>query len=85
MAQQKLDKSELNILGHLVFPEPFNKIMEETGQQSGELRDNLINLLNFGLVEAFEKESRVSSSAFYDVDNLQDFSFVATRKGLAAI
>jgi hypothetical protein len=85
MAQQKLTSPELEILNSLVFQESFSKILEETGQHAGELRDNLINLLNFGLVEAFEKDNRVPSTAFFDVDNLQDFTFIATSKGLAAI
>jgi hypothetical protein len=59
--------------------------MEETGQQPGELRDNLINLLNFGLIEAFVNNNQIVSTAFYDVDNLQDFTFKATSKGLASI
>jgi hypothetical protein len=84
--KHKITSSERSVLERLVFPETFNKIKEETGQPSGELRDDLINLLNFGFVEAFENDGqRITSSGFYDADNLQDFTFRATSKGLSAI
>jgi len=86
MEQHKITSSEHSILDQLVFPESFAKIMEETGLPYGELRDDLINLLNFGFIEAFEDdERRVTPSGFYDADNLQDFTFRATSKGLSAI
>lgn len=86
MSKHKITSSELSILERLVFPEPFATIMEETGLQYGELRDDLINLLNFGFVEAFERHgSRITATGFYDADNLQDFTFRATSKGLSAI
>jgi predicted transcriptional regulator len=85
MAKQKLTSSELTVLESLIYPESFAKIMDETGQQSGELRDNLINLLNYGLIEAFDDNKQVRSTEFYDVDNLPDFTFRATSKGLALI
>jgi len=86
MGNHKITSSELSILERLVFPEPFSIIMEETGLQSGELRDDLINLLNFGFVEAYEfKGQRITSTGFYDADNLQKFTFRATSRGLSAI
>lgn len=85
MAQKKLTSAELTILNSLIFQESFHKIMEETGQASGELRDNLINLLNHGFVEAFDDNKHILSTAFYDVDNLHHFLFKATSKGLALI
>jgi hypothetical protein len=84
--RHKITSSERSVLERLVFPETFARIKEETSQDSGELRDNLINLLNFGFVEAFEGSGqRITSTGFYDSDNLQDFTFRATRKGLSAI
>lgn len=86
MGNHKITSSELSILERLVFPEPFSIIMEETGLQSGELRDDLINLLNFGFVETYEfKGQHITSTGFYDADNLQKFTFRATSKGLSAI
>ena len=86
MSQHKITSSELSILERLVFPEPFATIMEETNLQYGEIRDDLINLLNFGFVEAYEVNgNRITSTGFYDADNLQKFTFRATSKGLSAI
>ena len=86
MGKHKITSSEHSILERLVFPEPFAILMEETGLQPGELRDDLINLLNFGFVEAFEFEDEpITSTGFYDADNLQKFTFRATSKGLSAI
>lgn len=86
MGYHKITSSELSILERLVFPEPFAIIMEETGLQPGALRDDLINLLNFGFVETYEfKGQRITSAGFYDADNLQKFTFRATSKGLSAI
>lgn len=82
----KITSSELSILERLVFPEPFATIMEETGLQYGELRDDLINLLNFGFVEAYQvKGDKITPTGSYDTDNLQQFTFRATSKGLSAI
>lgn len=82
----KITSSELSILERLVFPEPFATIMEETGLQYGELRDDLINLLNFGFVEAYQvKGDKITATGSYDTDNLHKFTFRATSKGLSAI
>lgn len=86
MSKQKISKSERKVLEKLIFPERFQVIMEETGHLYGELRDNLINLLNFGFVEAYERDgSKITLTGFYDADNLQDFTFRATSKGLSEI
>lgn len=86
MNKHKISTSERNVLKRLIFPEEFEIIMEETGLQYGELRDDLINLLNFGYVEAYEKsKNKITLTSFYDSDNLQQFTFRATQKGLKAI
>lgn len=86
MSKHKITPSERSVLERLVFPEPFATILEETGLQGGELRDDLINLLNFGFVETYHfKGDKITTTEFYDADNLQKFTFRATSKGLAAI
>lgn len=86
MSKHKITKTEKRVLERLIFPEEFQKIMEETGLLQGELRDDLINLLSFGFVEAYERSgNKISLTSFYDTDNLQDFTFQATSKGLAEI
>lgn len=86
MKRRKITSSEQVVLEKLVFPETFEVVKEETRLQYGELRDDLINLLSFGFIEAYERQgTAITLSAFYDSDNLQDFTFRATKKGLSAI
>jgi len=86
MAKRKITKTEKQVLEKLIFPEEFQVILEETGLLHGELRDDLINLLSFGFVEAYERSgNKISLTSFYDTDNLQDFTFQATSKGLTEI
>lgn len=83
---RKIDSSERTVIERLIFPEPFDVLQEETGLQYGELRDNLINLINAGFIFAFESQAKDSdASPFVDIDNLEDFSFRATNQGLRAI
>jgi hypothetical protein len=86
MGKRKITKTEQQVLEKLIFPETFQDILDETGLLYGELRDDLINLLSFHLVEAYERSgNKISLTSFYDADNLQDFTFRATSKGLTEI
>lgn len=86
MAKRKITQTEQKVLEKLIFPETFQDIMDETGLLYGELRDDLINLLSFNMVEAYERDgNKISLTSFYDADNLQDFTFRATSKGLSEI
>ncbi len=86
MSKHKITKTERRVLERLIFPETFEDVLDETGLLYGELRDDLINLLSFGFVEAYERSgTKISLTSFYDSDNLQDFTFRATSKGLAEI
>lgn len=86
MPKRKVSTSERNVLGKLIFPEQFETVLEETGLQYGELRDDLINLMSFGYIEAYEEQgNKITLTSFYDSDNLQDFTFRATKKGLSQI
>lgn len=86
MAQRKITKSEQQVLNKLIYPETFQDILDETGLLYGELRDDLINLLSYHLIEAYERSgNKISLTSFYDADNLQDFTFRATSKGLSKI
>ena len=83
---RKLQPSEKLILQRLIFPEPYEVILEETGLSTGALRDDLINLINYRLVEVMDPDQAKSiGTSFYDVDNFPDFSFRATKSGLKQI
>ena len=84
--KRKVSNSERLVLERLIFPETFETVLEETGLQYGELRDDLINLMSYGFIEAYEKrDDQIALTSFYDADNLQDFTFRATKKGLGEI
>lgn len=86
MAKRKITNTERQVLEKLIFPETFQDILEETGLLYGELRDDLINLISYRLIEAYERSgNKIALTSFYDADNLQDFTFRATSKGLAEI
>lgn len=84
---RKVSKSEVAILERLIFIENYYTILSETGLQSGEIRDDLINLLNSNYVEAFEtdKSGAAVPAKFCDTDNLQKYYFRATNAGLQAL
>jgi hypothetical protein len=83
--KEKLTKSEKTILRELIFQEPFEHLAAETGYTYGTLRDDLIKLINHSYIEVFDTTSGRSISPFYDSDNIQQFSFKATKTGLKSI
>jgi len=83
---KKLTKSERTVIERLIFPESFEVIMEETNMQYGELRDDLMSLVNYRFVEVIDLDTTGDSKmSFYDSDNIRDFSFRATKTGLKSI
>lgn len=78
--------SQKSILENLIFMEDYNTILRETGLDRGSLRDDLINLLNGGFVEAYEfgRSSAPSRVTSFDSDNLNLYYYRATREGLQA-
>lgn len=85
MSKTKLTPSETTILRVLIFPEEFTHIKEETNLSFGAVRDDLIKLINHGYIEVFDERSGPEASAFYDSDNIDQFTFKATRMGLKQI
>lgn len=84
-AMRKLFPSEKLVLSRLIFPEPYDVLLDETGLSSGALRDDLINLVNYRLIEVVTSNSSENTIDYYDSDNLHLLSFRATRKGLTHI
>lgn len=83
--KQKLTPSEKTIIRELIFMESFQHLANETGFSFGTIRDDLITLINHQMVEVFDTESGQTVSPFYDSDNIQQFSFKATKAGLKKI
>jgi len=86
LSMRKLTKSERIVIERLIFPESFDVIMEETEMQYGELRDDLMNLVNYRFVEVVNLDGdNDSKMSFYDSDNIKEFSFRATKVGLKSL
>ncbi len=85
MAKTKLTASEISILRELIYPEPFDHIQSETGLSYGAIRDDLINLISHGFIEVYDAGAVSSVSPFYDSDQIEKFSFKATKLGLKQI
>lgn len=80
---RKLTPTERKILDRLIFPEPFEVIQEETDLAYGEIRDDLINLMNSRLIETVEPDQpKANSVPFYDSDNLRECTFRITKSGI---
>ena len=80
---RKLFPSEKKVLERLIFTEPYEVLLDETGLPVGALRDDLINLINYRLIEVVHNgNDPLDTTSFYDADNLQYFSFRATKSGL---
>jgi hypothetical protein len=80
---RKLTPSERNILDRLIFPEPFEVIKEETQLQQGELRDDIINLMNSRLIEVVDPEHPNQNGTIpFDSDNVQDSTYRITQSGI---
>lgn len=84
MSRDKLTGSEKKILRELIFPETFDHIISETELSYGEIRNDLIQLMNHGYIEVWQSEPK-QSSLYFDSDNVQFFSFKATKTGLKKI
>ncbi len=80
---RKLSTSEKQILDRLIFPESVDVIQEETNLQFGEIRDDIINLMNARLIEAIDPDKpEPRGTSFYDADNLKNYTFRITNSGL---
>lgn len=81
----KLTLSEKEILGLLIYPEPFHQILEESQIPYGAVRDDLMNLISHGYVDVYLIDGSRPISPFYDTDHLEQFAYKATKNGLKAI
>lgn len=85
MQKVKLTDSEKSILRELIFPESIDHLLTETGLSYGSVRDDLITLINLGFVEVYEDRTESRVTPFYDSDQLDQFFYKATKRGLKSI
>ena len=80
---RKLTSSERKILDRLIYPEPFDVIQEETQLAYGEIRDDIINLMNSRLIEVVDPDNNSPSKAHvFDSDNIKGSTFRITKSGI---
>lgn len=84
MAKEKLTDSEKRILRELIYPESFEHIQTETHLSYGEIRNDLIQLINHRFIQVYEENNEVSGS-YFDSDRIENFTFRATMSGLKKI
>ena len=83
---RKLYTSEIEVLSRLIFPETYDVLLEETRLPRGALRDDLITLINFRLIEVWQSASvEINRTTSYDSDHIEEYTFRATVKGLKHI
>lgn len=83
---KKLTPSERKILDRLIFPEPFEVIKEETELEYGEIRDDIINLMNSRLIEVVDPDEPNAGSSFhFDSDKVQNSTYRITKSGIKHI
>jgi len=76
---------EYEILGVLYFTEPYRNIIDELDYPENIIAASLRFLLENKLIAPLifdTHEKRLVKTLIYDKDNLQEYSFVATRLGL---
>ena len=82
---EKEEELEMEVLSCLYFVEPFDKIVEECGIERNIIADVLKNLIARKMVSAMvfdEQYNEYKRTFIFDSDNMQNYSFLATKEGL---
>lgn len=83
----ELDDLEFEILNCLYFVEPFEKLVEEVMASPAVIGDGLKTLIHKKMVVPMkwdEDKQDYTPSFMYDSDNLNAYSYLATKEGLLA-
>ncbi|MBC7382053.1 MAG: hypothetical protein H7296_03555 [Bacteroidia bacterium] len=83
----ELDDLEYDILNCVYFVEEYTKILEEVMAPPGVVADGLKTLINkkFVIAMKWEEETQEYKRSFiYDSDNMNAYSYMATKEGLLA-
>ena len=83
----QLTNIDYDILNALYFVEPFEKILEEVDAPDQIVADCLKQLISKRLVSAMkwdEEKREYVRSFIYDSDNMNAYSYMATKEGLMA-
>ena len=81
----ELDTIDLQILNALTFPEPFSLIVEEVNAPVSIIGDSLKTLMVKDLVKPLtenKETNRWEKGFFYNSDNMHEYQYQITSKGL---
>jgi hypothetical protein len=81
----EINDLQFNILDALYFVEPYQNILDEVEEPEPVIRDELRSMIDKGWVHvmAFDEEKGdYVKSPIYDTDNMQDYAYLASKKGL---
>lgn len=84
---KKLSSIQYSIIDCLFFTEPFSRLREELNEPRNVLAAELKGLIVRGLVQSMEFDPRADlwkKSLYYDSDNMDDYQYRATGKGIEA-
>lgn len=82
-----MQDAEYRILDALYFPEPFSRIVEETGLPAALVGAALRQMLHWRWVQAMvynTSQRRWEVARAYDADDLSGYGFQATHRGIEA-
>lgn len=81
----ELTDIQFQILDSLYFVETFAHIVEEANEPTAVVKDEIRTLIDKGLVQVMmfdEEKGDFRRTTIFDADNIQDYSFLATKDGL---
>ena len=84
-AQNDLNDVQFDILDALYFVEPYERILSEIPHTEPIVRRELLSMIKKGWVQVLrfdEKKGDYLRTHIIDVDNMQEFAFLATKEGL---
>jgi len=81
----ELTDVQFQILDSVYFVESFAHIVEEAMEPAAVVKDELRTLIDRGYIQVMmfdQNKGDFSRTTIYDADNIQDYSFLATKDGL---
>ena len=81
----ELTELEFQILDSVYFVESFEHIVEEAMEPPAVVKDELRTMIDRGLIQVMmfdEGKGDFIRTTIFDADNMQDYSFLATKDGL---
>ncbi|RMG26483.1 MAG: hypothetical protein D6730_09050 [Bacteroidetes bacterium] len=82
---EELNDIQFQILDALYFVEPFSALLQEVDAPEAVIKDELRILIDrdwVQVMEFVEEKGDYLRTAIYDADNMQQYAFLATKKGL---